>query len=441
MPDAPDELIPPEDFGAEIRALFESNKVRSFDPNSQRVTSDPVAGITAADGGATVDSFEQLANQLNTQIVADRSPVTAPVTELPTPSPDATEPASQPASVELPAPVPLPPPSDPTAAQPPPTVDGRGAEPPGAPVATEPQHPSSGWTLTSPDGSQTLPDEQVRLAFALSEWANNLPDNTRQAIAAIEDGQGVVIPRADFDQFTAWRNQQSRSSRDRDLDSYDPDAAAEITRLRDEVAQLQQSTQSLQSPSNFTNLNNNLDNTAALYDRAITSYRTSRQLTEPEFNAVMEVALKNRFIEGVASSNAVWNPVTHQLLRPADPSIVVPQALDAALALNPGLHESVLNRLRTQSPTPTPIANPSPSPSPVATPAAAQSPGQPDPVIAKRARAASVAAAPSGAVPPTPRAIKTFTNDELVRSMAAELAPLFGHNDDQLNHVSAPTVL
>src|SRR5690606_41779848 len=94
---------------------------------------------------------------------------------------------------------------------------------------------------TGQPAQAVIPDAYVERALSLMAWAQNLPQRPRDAVGMIESGQAVVIPRADYDQFVAWKNQQDKSQRDADLSNLDvdPDVAKLISELRDKVATLE----------------------------------------------------------------------------------------------------------------------------------------------------------------------------------------------------------
>lgn len=395
---ADSDLAPPDDFGAAIIAEFEKRgmETRPFGQGGAAMldgSSDqaeppggwPVITPAPTDTAATVAEHET--GQVTEALTEPEAPTEEP--GVPAPAPDA--------SPELPV-----------AAAPEPAQD--------APADVSAEGASAGATIVTGyqwnegDQSATFTDEQVRGALALSAWAEQLPEPTRTAFAAIEQGQAVAIARADYDAFQAWKGEQTRSTRDADLTrlDVDPEVAQVITGLRDELAALKAGTPvpaPLGAPGEFQNTNANLDATAQRMDAAARTYATDRGLTEAEFSTLFQAAVNAQVIPSIAENLAQRNPATGQIIRPADPGEVIAQALDFALIRDPGLHTAVLSRRQ---------ANPAGQPSVTA----------PDDfaVTAKKARASSVASAPSAAVTPSPRNPATRTSQEVIAAMEAELA-------------------
>lgn len=302
-------------------------------------------------------------------------------------------------------------------AQEPPSTETAPETPPATDPATT---DASGYVWNDGDTPHTFSDEQVQRGLVLNAWAEGLPEQTRASFAAIEAGQAVAIARAEFDQFQAWRETQTRSTRDADLERLGLDADDPVVQLigglRDEIAALKgtgapTSTSTSTSPlaasaQDFQGtVNSNLDATAQRLDAGARAYATSRGLSEPELDALFNAAVAAQVIPALAENLAIKNPATGMVIQPADPALVIEQALDFALIRNPALHTAVVQRQAT---------------------APAQPPAPVDAAItAKKARAASVASAPSAAVTP-PRSTQGLTPQEQVNAMAAELAAAMG---------------
>lgn len=404
----PDDLIVPDDFGAEVLEAFKARHAAevaagaaggpSFTPPGGASDSADVkhidlaalaATLPAEDGTAdSTGDGEQVPGEAGSGDDAGAGDATTPAEPAP-----ATVPAATPAA-------------DPAASTP--AAPGEGE-------ATPVPAPSTGYTWTEGDNSQTFDDATVQRALATAAWAENLDPNLRTAFGAIETGQAVAIPRGDYDQFVAWQQSQSKATRDadlRDIATDDPDAAALITRLRDENDALKGTTPTFAPiPAAFTQrglsaapnpaLVANLDNTAAAMQTAIDSYGTQRGLSADDTRALMDTALAAQVIPHFAEQLATVSP-TGQVIRPADPAEVINMALDFALVRNPVLSSRVNQQAAT------------PAPSTVTTAADAA-------LTAKKARAASVASAPSAAVTPTPRTTP-LSQPETVKAMEAELA-------------------
>lgn len=399
----------PANFGAEIAAAMAERGIeqRAFDPDASRADfetsrvaaviggddadiptlTDPLGVSTAAEGAA-LDSLAQLAPPTVDDVPADA---------LPAPGVDGHPDADSSAGVAGDPPAPA---DEVSGELPPPTAD----------------EVASGytWNDSTADGapiSQRFSDAEVQQGLQLRAWAQSLTDETRNVFGLIEQGQAVAIPRADYDRYLAFQQQQTRSTRDRDLENYDEDAAAEIARLRDLVSN---TTAAPTAPAPIDpNVDANLTAAANQFDAAAIAWGQARGLTEDEFRGVYQSALDANIINGLSESLAQRNPVTGQLIRPADISQVAQRALDAALTWNPALSTAAATRAQsTGSPTSSPTVTP---PAPSTTPTAAD-----NAVRARRARAGSVASAPSAAAPP-PRP-KQLSGQDLTNAMAEELS-------------------
>lgn len=413
------DLNPPDDFGAEVAAIFAARETRAFDPNAPRADVEggtPPGGPVAAmgnerdgdlvppggwPGGETLDATQA------------REPATAPGGDLPPP-----EGLPAPAADQVPAPAVDGQPGGGTAPAPPETPASGGAEPTSTPdPAADPATPDAipapvdgyVYTYTNDQGAEAsikFTNEQVERALSVAAWADALPEQTRVAMGAIEEGQAVAVPRADYDRYQAWLNQQQRTTRDADLANYDEDSAREIQRLRDELDSRQRPVQ--HPPAAVpANIDANLTATAQQYDAAARAFQTQHQLSQPELESLLDAVADAQIIAGLQQAHTQFNPVTGQVIR-VDAEGAMTKALNAALTWNPQLHNAVITRQQA--------ANSANNPSTPTTPAVPQ----PDPVTTKKAHAASLASAPSAAVPPAPRTTP-LTGQEAVDAMARDL--------------------
>jgi hypothetical protein len=411
------DLAPPDDFGASLLAEFQR---REFGSGGAAMMSDATPPGEWP-GGATVDAGE-IAKRINAATVAGAA---TDATD-PDPDPDAT--TTPPSDATTPDATTIPADTPPGEVAPPATASEDTPSTPASHAAGVETTDTSDATATDADANMAasasggyvwqdgdnqhqFTDDQVQRALLLNAWAERLPEQTRVAFAAIEEGQAVAVSRADFDQFKSWREQQTRAQRDADLANLDvdPDVAKLVTSLRDEVAQLrgQASPVSRQDDPVVANVNANLDATAQRMDAGARAYAAERQLTEAELQSLFAAAVSAEIIPKLAEANAVTNPLTGAVIQPADPAVVIEQALDFALVRNPVLHTAVAQRRATAPTTPTPAD-------------AA--------LTAKKARAASVASAPSTAVTPSPRTSKDLSPQERVDAMAADLAAVLGRS-------------
>lgn len=295
-------------------------------------------------------------------------------------------------------------------------ADSAGLPPPEP--GTEQEPPAGGYVwnwvdeATQEARSDVIPDEQVRNALllaaeprvhqglALMDWAAQLTPAQRAAMGKIVDGQSELVDRAEYDRYQAWLHQQETASRFPDLDSFDPDAARIIREQQAQLAQLQ----AQRPPAPPADYNPQAAQLAQGYSQAIAGLQQAWHLTPAETDQLYAAA--KPFIAGLQMEHTEWNPITGGIIRHADPGTVMYEAFDYAIRRNPALFEAV--RGRTQ----TPVVQPTSS--------AAQTLPARD-VSGKRARAASMAAAPSAAVTPSPRSIKSLTDQELNEAMAGEL--------------------
>ncbi len=375
-PAVEDPLTPPDDFGAQVLAEFERRSA---------------ATISADDGTVAQASDEDPAVPDNTGPTADEAPADA----------DASSTVEPPEGEEV---------ANTT------TPEDEATETTEAAAETA---PAGGYTWSVPDpaaegGQRTVAftDEEVQRSLSLAAWADGLTDDLRAQIGGIETGQAVAIPRAEYDAFQAWQAQRSASQRDADLADLDldPDAAKLVTELRNEVAQLREQVPATAPIPGQATVDANLDAVAQGFDTAAAAYAAERGLSIDEVQMLLDDAVRANVIPGLFEAAAVVNPATGAILRPPDIGTVARQALDFGLVRNPALHERALNHVSGDSST-TPPA-----------------PATSDRVVAKKARAGSLAAAPSAAVT-TPSRPAQMSQQDITAAMAKEIeAALAGSN-------------
>lgn len=293
---------------------------------------------------------------------------------------------------------------------------GEGEEAP--PVESE----SFSWV----DGEyhQTFDADTVKEALVVLDWARQLPDEARAGIAAVTDGTAIPIPRADYEAFRTWQqqqNQQPAPTQDRDADlralDLDPEAMAVFQKTRDELDALkaaingqQQQQYDQPDPAMQQTVNSNMDATAQAFDRALVEYGQQRGMTEQELTSLAQEMINMNIIPSLSQSMATVNPVTRQVIAPAPVSDVVSQAMDTALYRNPTLWESLMTRGQSAA-----TAEGSTPPNPALA-------SIDDAVItSKKARASSVASAPSATTTPVPRQISQLGNQEVTEEIAKYL--------------------
>lgn len=420
----------PDDFGKEVLARFARRDTTTAAPMNQDVPGglptelvgqQPWAQGTSVDASAQIASGEKFAaaaQQLARDIAAGVEPGGSGTeaagegqSTAPLPPPQSGQ-----AAAEAPAPT--------ETAQPTQTATDAEAqtqgELPAPTLGTEqiaPTEPSGYvWNYIDPatngPAARRYDDAEVQQGLHLKAWADSLDPNLRDAFAAIEDGTAVPIPRAEFDRYWAWQQQQERGQRDADLTniaSDDPEIARMIQAQRDEIDQLRQMIGQQQQPAPYDNVNQNLDGFSQRFDAGVLAYMEQNKITEQEARQLVNQAVQSGIIGHLTQQYSQWNPATGKLMAAADPAIVAREALNWAIFRNPQFHQTVVSR--RQQPAPALTGQPGQ--------AVAPAPSNVTPITAKKARAASLATAPSAAVTPTPRPVTDLSANELVAGMAA----------------------
>ena len=341
-PDAPDLSAIPQELQDAFASILDiaddaANASDQTTAGEGPVTSEPVDAQAQGDEGPAPSPADQLPETRDTS--RDDSAV-------PFPAADATAPEQA------------------TQDSPPDTGAGAVAESPATDATTDaPSTPdatptptpasASGYTWTEGTNSAHFTDAQVQEALYLQDWVTSLPGETRAAVAALAEGNAIAIPRADFEAFTRWQQQESTNARDADLADFPEEYARVIREQRDRLDALTAAQSPGQSPTpgaNATpaqsltptataNANTvaNLEATAATFEATATTYARDRNLTQEELDTLVTTALQANLIGPIAESMATVNPLTGQILRPADPAEIMTRALDMALVQNPAL--------------------------------------------------------------------------------------------------------
>lgn len=404
----PDELPePPDDFGAALIAEFE--KRGTVIPDDADAPPGGWPGGATADASDIVFDIEAAAKKANTEAVTEADDNKVIETD------DATSGESvTPADASEDAPPESTPVVEPKSTDAEPTVPSTGTD--GTDPATETpesqQAPVAGYTWEDGEQKHTFTDDEVRRGLMLNNWASSLPEEVRQSFAAIEQGQAVAISREDHEKFVAFQAQQQKQARDADLsnlEAIDPDVAQVIAGLRDEVAQLKG--QAPEQPQQFDNLRGNLDQTATQIDQATRLYASAANIPVEQAEQLLGAATNSGVFRHFAEAQAQRHPMSGQVIAPPNWNTVVQAALDYARTQMP-------NQQITQQPAANPAANPAASTTQNIDPNPPPDPG----ITAKKARAASVASAPSGAVPQAPRNNQNMTQADRIKAMADEIA-------------------
>lgn len=357
-------------------------------------------GITDYEGGVGVDAVAQLAQQGDAG-APPPTPADEPPAEEPVVAPDDTSSVPAPDDDSIPAPA-----VEPEAASPSETLP---------PV-------SGGWDHhyideTGAEAIQHFDDAQVRRGLELVAWADSVPQELRAALGAVESGQAIPIPRARYDAYVAWEHAQQTQTRDTDLESLDADPRVieMLRQQRDQIAQLTQAQQSTPAPSN---VDPNLTAWAMHMDNAAVEWGKARNLSDDETRTLWQAAINAGTVRILATQNARYSP-TGAFVGPADPRSTAYQALDFQLSRDPNLHAAVIQRTTPAAPTTNPATAGGSTPH---TPAHDDSA-----IMAKKARAGSLAAAPSASANTAAPRIPPHGPD-LVAAIAADLTPVMnGH--------------
>jgi hypothetical protein len=254
--------------------------------------------------------------------------------------------------------------------------------------------------IPTPDGGTfELDVPTAESLLALGAWSQGLAPETREAFAAIEQGQAIAVDRQDFERFNAWRQTQDAGN---DYDDLDPAVAQRIAQLEAENAQLRVQPLANQNSAQADQA------TSAFLDTA-NAYAAQRGLSEAEMGTVFQQALNANVIGAFAEDMRVYSP-SGVLLRDADYAEVARRAFDFALVQNPHLHNRILTAAADN------FVGGAP-----ATDTQSGAPA-PDPTAIKKARAGSLASAPSAALATPPIDLRSMSPQDITAAMTAEIS-------------------
>lgn len=249
------------------------------------------------------------------------------------------------------------------------------------------------------DGDQAveLTPEQIRAMVALNQWAAAIPEPVARQFGAIEQGIAVAVPTDEYARFQAWvASQGSTGGRSSNVSvstvpewvqDLDPEAQQFLTQLQADNAALQQQAARAQEQavaSMQPTIAAQQEQVVATFDRATADYAAANGFTPEQAGELLDLAVRANIIPNLVEAQRQYSP-SGMLVRDADFAVVARQALDFG---------------RLQRPDLVAAANPN-IPAPAAPASAPSSAPTVDPVVLKKARSASLAAAPSAAtVPP-----------------------------------------
>jgi len=275
-------------------------------------------------------------------------------------------------------------------------ADAGGGTDPDAEHGSAASDPPVSLKVPLPDGSEyELDASTASRLLDLASWAQRLTSEQRAAFAQIEAGQAATVSLSDFERFQAW--QQTRPQQDADLFAELEEAGidpARIAQLRAQQEQIERLQQRAFQPQQLhqQQAQQDMDSRVAAYNSGVSRWAHDHGITdEATLERLNDIALHANVIPTFVEQGRSFSP-TGQLLRDADLSRVAEQAMNFALATDPELYREV-------------VLEASKAP---ATPSADLSK-----VEQKKARAASLASAPSTAVPQrgdqTPKNVQELT--------------------------------
>lgn len=287
---------------------------------------------------------------------------------------------------------------------PPPATGGTSTD---ATPLVAPDAPST--TSTAPesfrfldgDTEVELSQDQLRRLVGLDRWATSIPESTARQFAAIEQQVAVAVPTDEYAAFQAWRAGQAgqssgagQSQRDAEwVQDLDPQAAEAFARLQAETVALQQQNAALAqqaAAAHQPSVAAEMEQRIAVFDAAIDEYAATTGLTPEQAGELLEMATAAGVIPMFIENQRHYSP-SGVLVQDADLAVVARQALAFARAQRPGLAAPAPGSAPALSLVPPVTTDPT---------STAPTPTQPDPTVQKRARASSLAAAPSAATTP-----------------------------------------
>jgi hypothetical protein len=214
-------------------------------------------------------------------------------------------------------------------------------------------------TLKFGDQDITFEEDHIRQLVALQQWASSLPEETRQAYAAIESGQGVVLPVDEAREFLIWKQQGKISKPAPKLpDFVEPEVTAAFEQVQSELADLrnqmaQQSVaQQLPNPdSRFAQSAPSVQQIEAEVVTAIEQFKINSQLTDQQIEPLLASAGQLRLIPTLLEQGTVRAPNGAVISAPSYAAATT-QALQMIAAMNgiqvqsqpPSAQQSVVNQ-------------------------------------------------------------------------------------------------
>lgn len=273
-------------------------------------------------------------------------------------------------------------------------------------------------TFTVRDGDEdiTLTAEQMDAMLAIHKWAAGVQPEVARQFAAVEQGVAVAVPTDEYAAYQVWLQTQQQAQQPQRgqyqpqqqvagsvpewVQDLDPEAQAFFANLQVQNAQMQQHLAALEQQTiaaQQPQLDAQQQAVASQFDAAVQSYAQANGLTNDQAGELLDIAVRAQIIPTLAESQRVYSP-SGTMVRDADYALIARQALDFGRLQRPDLATGQAPASATgagdagaapEAPTPNPNIPVAPTTHTV------------DPVAMKKARSASLAAAPSAAtVPP-----------------------------------------
>lgn len=279
--------------------------------------------------------------------------------------------------------------------------EGAGGDVDGAAAVTSP----STFTVDNHDYTSA----EIQSMQKLRDWGNSLTPELRSTIAALESGQAGAIPADEWHRYQAWKTTQGKQQQQQPdiLDGLDDDQIAYVRQLEQQVTQARQPDPTLVA-QHQQQLKAGTDQWVLSYVNAAKSWGDERGLTEQQVSELSDYAVSQGVFKSFAEAEREYHPVNGTVMRDADPASVTVKALNFALASDPGLYTQIAERQLTQA-------------------SRAQATLQADTAVSqKKARSASLAAAPSQASVTVPTDVTKLNRDELKSGMSKFIAEMEG---------------
>ena len=205
----------------------------------------------------------------------------------------------------------------------------------------------------------TLTQDDATRLIGLDQWARSLPEATVHQFAAIESGDAVAIPRAQYDQFQVWlaggttpatgtpgTPGTSAPSTLPPLDEYADDTTralyAQVQQLQQQVQQTAEQQVFAQAAAQQAQWQAHASARADVFQDAFNESANQFGLSDAETVAALNFAANSRLVQQVNDELTVMSP-TGQVLREADPSEVAHVTFDRAVHTLPDLRNKVID--------------------------------------------------------------------------------------------------